>query len=172
MSTNLKTSTIVKLNREQHLMAFQRGLERQWEHRTDAGERFGTVHKFETYQNDFLADVAGCSAELAVATYYGAKWNDEAWSIKDHKAHTHQPDVEPHFEVRRIIQRNGLLTIRNSDADYKVAILAFVEYPENRVVHLYGGMPVAEARKRFQPNDKGNIYVEQQYLYPLDHFAL
>jgi hypothetical protein len=162
--------TTIKLNQEQHLLAFQKGLERQWEHRTADGERFGTIHKMVTHQNEFLADVAGCSAELAVSIYYGTKWNSDAWNIRDHKKHILQPDVEPYFEVRRVIRRNGDLTIRKSDADYKVAILAFVEYPENRTVTLYGGMSIKEARQRYTPDSKGNITVPQADLYPLDNF--
>lgn len=175
MITQEETTVKVSLNREQHLLAFQKGLERQWEHRDEKGERFGTLHKFEAQQNDFLADVAGCSAELAVAEYYGGVWNGDAWDLRDHAKHTFQPDVEPHFEVRRVIERKkGKLTIRNSDQDYKIAILTFVEYPENRVVHILGGMSVKEAREKFghTKDSRGNIYITQDKLYPPEHFKL
>lgn len=166
------TDIVIKLNREQHMLVFQRGLERQWAHRDDNGVRVGTVHKFETFQNDFLADVAGAAAECAVAEYYGTRWNSETWNLSEHKHHTVAPDVEPHFEVRRVIQRSGELTIRWSDLDYKIAILTFVEYPENRSVHIYGGMSVKEARERYQADEKGNVYVPKEDLYHPDTFVV
>ena len=138
---------LIKLNKEQHLRAFDVGLRRQWAHRDDSGERIGTKHKGAKTQNEFLADVAGASAELAVSIYYGTEWNDVVWDLKNHSSHSKDADVAPHFQVRRTTSDMGPLRLYASDryGKAKVAVLTYVDYPECRLVTIRGAYSIRKA---------------------------
>ena len=162
----------VKLTEEEMILAYTTGIKRQWAHRDPkTGKRFST-HRFVAHDTAFTGDIKGCLVECAVAKYYGTRWNNETWNLKDHDKNKDYPDVEPHFEVRRSRSMRGELTIRNTDADHKIAVLGCVDLDDENFVHLLGGMAVKEARERFAPHESGNTYVELKDLYPVERFSL
>lgn len=163
---------IVQLNEEEMILAFTTGIKRQFAHRDPVtGKRYST-HRFVAYDSDFFGDIKGCIVECAVAKYYGTKWNNETWNLENHGDNKDQPDVEPHFEVRRARSANGELTIRNTDAEHKVAVLGFVDNQSENMVALLGAYPVAEAKEKFKEDGKGNIYIPVAQLYPVKDFVL
>lgn len=162
----------VQLTQEEMLLAYTTGIRRQWAHRDPVtGKRFST-HRFTAYDSDFDGDIKGCLVECAVAKYYGTTWNNETWNLKDHGDNKDQPDVEPYFEVRRARSIKGELTIRNTDANYKVAVLGCVDSQSENTVYLLGAISVAEARENYKPDAKGNLYVPSSKLISLAQFTL
>jgi len=163
---------VIKLTQEEMIRAYTAGIKRQWRHRDPVtGERFST-HRFVAYDTAFQGDIKGCLVEMAVSKYFGTRWNSEDWDLSTHSEHKDMPDVEPHFEVRRCRSLKGELTIRDTDAHHKVAVLGCVDTDEENTVYLLGAIPVAEARKIAIPTKDGNVYVSQDQLHPVKDFVL
>jgi hypothetical protein len=163
---------IVQLTEEEMILAFSTGIKRQFAHRDPiTGKRFST-HRFVAHDSDFMGDIKGCLVELAVAKYYGVQWNNETWNLKDHNANKGQADVGDRFEVRRARSPKGELTIRNTDAEHKIAILGYVDEASENFVHLLGAYPVEDAIKNYTQDGKGNRYIPIQSLLPVKDFAL
>jgi len=163
---------IVKLTETQMIRAYTAGIKRQWRHRDPiTGERFST-HRFTAYDTAFDGDIKGCLVECAVATYYGTQWNSEDWDLAEHSEHKGLPDVEPYFEVRRARTTKGQLTIRNTDAINKVAVLGCVDEKNENIVYLLGAIKIRDAREGvFEQDDNGNVYVPQSLLHTVAEFA-
>jgi hypothetical protein len=171
---------LIKLTEEQMIRAFTAGIKRQSRHRDPiTGER-GSTHRFVPHDPAFIGDIYGCLIEMAVSVYFGTTWNSEDWDLKEHSQHKSTSDVEPHFEVRRARSIKGELTIRNTDADHKVAVLGTLgteivsgkEFPRENLVILLGAITVEEARQKFKPSENGNVYVPVSALYPVKDFVL
>ena len=157
----------VQLTEEEMILAYTTGIHRQFAHRDPVtGKRFST-HRFTAYDSDFTGDIKGCLVELAVSKYFGVEWNNETWNLKDHAENKSQADVGDKFEVRRARSLKGELTIRNTDANHKIAILGCVDEQSENFVYLLGSISVSDARERFEPDAKGNIYVPQSDLEDL-----
>lgn len=162
----------VQLNEEEMILAFTTGIKRQFAHRDPiTGKRFST-HRFTAYDSDFMGDIKGCIVECAVAKYFGIEWNNETWNLKDHDLNKSQADVGDRFEVRRVRSFKGELTIRDTDADHKIAIMGHVDEQSENFVYLLGAIPVSEAREKFVQDERGNIYVPQTSLYKVEEFLI
>ena len=157
----------IQLTEEEMILAYTTGIHRQFAHRDPVtGKRFST-HRFTAYDSDFTGDIKGCLVELAVAKYFGIEWNNETWNLKDHTENKSQADVGDKFEVRRARSLKGELTIRNTDASHKIAVLGCVDEQSENFVYLLGSISVLDARERFEPDAKGNVYVPQSELKDL-----
>lgn len=162
----------IRLTEEEMITAYTTGIKRQFAHRDPkTGKRFST-HRFVAYDSDFDGDIKGCLVEMAVAKYYGVEWNNQTWDLKDHAENKGQADVGDCFEVRRARSLRGELTIRNTDADSKVAVLGHVDEQSECFIDLLGFITVREAREKYEPDAKGNIYVPASALYPVEDFSL
>lgn len=162
----------VQLNEEEMILAFTTGIKRQFAHRDPiTGKRFST-HRFTAYDSDFIGDIKGCIVECAVSKYFGVIWNNDTWNLKDHNLNKSQADVGDRFEVRRVRSLKGELTIRDTDAEHKIAIMGCVDEQSENFVHLIGAISVSEAREKFKQDERGNIYVPQSYLYNVEEFLI
>lgn len=166
------TMVTVQLTEEEMILAYTTGIKRQFAHRDPiTGKRFST-HRFTAYDSDFTGDIKGCLVECAVSKYYGTKWNNDTWNLKNHLDNKDYPDVEPHFEVRRARSTKGELTVRTTDAEHKVAILGCVDEQSENFVYLLGAISVKEVLNVFKADARGNLYVPQESLYHPDKFTL
>lgn len=166
------TMVTVQLTEEEMILAYTTGIKRQFAHRDPVtGKRFST-HRFTAYDSDFNGDIKGCLVELAVAKYFGVEWNNDTWNLKDHAENKGQADVGDKFEVRRARSLKGELTIRDTDADHKIAVLGCVDEQSENFVYLLGSIPVSKARAKFEQDAKGNIYVSQSELQNVKDFLV
>jgi len=166
------TMTTVQLTEEEMILAYTTGIKRQFAHRDPiTGKRFST-HRFTAYDSDFNGDIKGCLVELAVAKYFDVEWNNDTWNLKDHAENKGQADVGDKFEVRRARSLKGELTIRDTDADHKIAVLGCVDEQSENFIYLLGCIPISEAREQFKPDVKGNIYVPQSSLLKLKEVVI
>ena len=162
----------VQLTEDEMILAHITGIKRQWAHRDPVtGKRFST-HRFNAQDPAFTGDIKGCLVECAVAKYYGVRWNNETWHLKDHADNKSQADVGDRFEVRRSRTMQGELTIRNTDADNKIAVLGCADPVDENFVYLLGAISIKEARERFNPVENTNIYIQIKDLYPVEDFLL
>jgi len=166
------TMITIRLTEEEMILAYTTGIKRQFAHRDPiTGKRFST-HRFTAYDSDFNGDIKGCLVECAVAKYYDVVWNNETWNLKDHAENKGQADVGDRYEVRRTRSLKGELTIRNTDAEHKIAVLGHVDEQSECFVNLIGAISVKEAREKYEADEKGNVYVPGSALYPVEDFIL
>jgi len=153
----------VWLTREEYKHALDIGFERSIKHREANGERVGTKFRTGRQLPDIAGDMLGAVAECAVAKFYGTKWNDKYWELSEHNNNRKAPDVEPYFEVRRVNEIDGQLSIRGDDEITKTAILAYVDYQNSQKVVLLGGIEIATAREK--AIDASTATKDDYYLY-------
>lgn len=139
------TPVEVFLTRAEYKQAIDVGVERSFKHRHEDGERLGTTYRTGRKLPDIAGEILACMAELAVAKFYETEWNSAPWDLNIHSDMKRAPDVEPNFEVRRINDRGGALSLRHDDERSKVAVLAYVDWENSQKVVLIGGILIADA---------------------------
>jgi hypothetical protein len=78
-------------------------------------------------EDEVRANVATCCCEKAVAKYLNIYWSSSAWKVVDHKKFKNLPDVgneNEGFEVRRIRTEENPVTIRKTDKEKNMTVIA------------------------------------------------
>lgn len=109
--------------------------------RTEANAGKGDAHYYERerMEDDHVANVASCYAELAVAKRLNRYWSGSFWTADDHDRYKHLPDVGDTTEVRRIREPDNPLNIRANDVKAnRTMVLAYVVPGEPVIVNVIG----------------------------------
>jgi hypothetical protein len=92
----------------------------------------------ELMEDDRIADIAGCVAELAVAKFANRYWSGHAWEASSHRRNKDIADVGINIEVRRLRTRETAAVRKRQVGKGLVLFVAKPIMPKMRQVEIYG----------------------------------
>jgi len=99
-----------------------------------------SAYKAERLENDLVAEMASCVAELAVAKAANRYWHAHVWHPKDHSKYKGLPDVGTNIEVRRV-RDNTHQNVAIRESQLGLGLVVFAAHtimPDMRTVDVWG----------------------------------
>lgn len=152
--------------------------EREWaeyvalmRHNANLAKRDAAHYERDRMEDDMVANIAACVAELAAAKRLNRYWSGSFWTAADHDRYKHLPDVGTNTEVKRVRKPRNPLPVRKRDVDAdRVNVLVYPHPPEFVVVDVIGYGLARELWEVGEPamyDEDGTRLVAQRLLKPL-----
>lgn len=118
-------------------------------------------------QDDETASFAAAAGECAVAKAFGVTWHGKVWPAAEHWAHAEEPDCGERIEVKRIVNPEHRLVIRDKDVALNRYVVLAYPLPQEgfRVVDVIGWIAATEGWAIGANGGKGFKLVAQKYLH-------
>ena len=119
-------------------------------------------------ENNVIASIAACVAEISVAKCLGLYWSGSVWDSSLHDLFRHEPDVGNNIEVKRIREPGNPLVVRKRESTSdKIIVSVYAIPPAFESVEILGWLSATEAWELGDPADydpEGTRLVGQESL--------
>lgn len=123
-------------------------------------------------EDNRTANVASACCEMAVAKLLARYWSGHVWPVDEHERWRHLPDVEPHYEVRRVRRVQNGVAVRRGDVSAGRVIVGVFGLRETgfRFLDVLGGLKAQAAWDlgEFPEWDKGR---RQSKVVAVEHLV-